>query len=400
MYQNIAVATDNSEDARFAEALAVRFAREFHSGLTGYHIYSGRFHKRRFQALEQYLPSQYQTEKVLEYQRKIHSTLIERGLEIISSEYMKGLREACGKEGIPLREVIEDGKRSDLLSNATAGQDLFVLGARGIGRIPGVTGLGSTSERVLRLSSCDLLVARTGSFPERILVGIDGSEASFSALGRALAIGTVFQSELLLAAVHNPDLHRSVFDLLSGVLSQEAGSVFRFKEQEDLHTRVIDQSLADFYRRHLEKGAAQAEDQGLQVRTRVDTGVPWHALCRGAEESGCQLVVVGRYGMHRGAIDTIGSNAFRIADRAGSNVLIVGGAGISRPVETYPVPVEFPAGDRPELVWTPEARERIGKVPSFARPMAVLGVERYAREHDLQTITPGVLDEVRKRSGL
>ncbi len=94
MYHHIAVAVDNSEQSRFAEDVAVGMAREFRADLTGYHVYSGKFHRMRFQALEEYLPSQYQKEEVLDYQRKIHSVLIERGLEIISSEYMKRLRDA------------------------------------------------------------------------------------------------------------------------------------------------------------------------------------------------------------------------------------------------------------------------------------------------------------------
>jgi nucleotide-binding universal stress UspA family protein len=53
-------------------------------------------------------------------------------------------------------------------------------------------GLGSTSERVVRSSSCDVLVVRKGCFPERILVGIDGSETSFAALANALDIGRNF----------------------------------------------------------------------------------------------------------------------------------------------------------------------------------------------------------------
>jgi nucleotide-binding universal stress UspA family protein len=81
MYQHIAVAVDNSGYSQYAEELAVNLARVFLGDLTGYQVYSGKFHRMRFQALEEYLPSQYQKEQVLEYQRRIHSVLIERGLE-------------------------------------------------------------------------------------------------------------------------------------------------------------------------------------------------------------------------------------------------------------------------------------------------------------------------------
>jgi nucleotide-binding universal stress UspA family protein len=400
MYQHIAVAVDNSEHSRFAEELAVSLAQAFHADLTGYHVYSGRFHRMRFQALEEYLPSRYQKEEVLDYQRKIHSVLIERGLEIISSEYMKRLRDACRQVNVPFREVIADGKRSDLLCDATAAHDLMVIGSQGIGRIPDTGGLGSTSERVVRSSSCDVLVVRNGCFPERILVGIDGSEASFAALGRAREIGEKFQSELTLLAAHNPLLHRSVFDLLSGVLSREAGSVFRFREQEQLHNLIIDRSLEDLYRRQLEEGVLKTADLPAPTATRLATGTPWHALCEEASKGDYDLVVVGRFGIHHGRLDLIGSNASRVADRAPGNVLIVGGAVHGSPEREVPEPAAVPEGELPALVWTPEATERLERVPSFARPMAMLSIERYVRENGLTTITPEVMDQARKKIGL
>jgi nucleotide-binding universal stress UspA family protein len=400
MYQQIAVAVDNSEHSQHAEDLAVSLAREFRAELTGYHIYSGKFHRMRFQALEEYLPPRYQKEEVLDYQRKIHSVLIERGLEIISSEYMKRLRDTCSQENIAFREVITDGKRSDLLCEATAGHDLMVIGAQGIGRVAGISGLGSTSERVVRSSSCDVLVIRNSCSPVRILVGIDGSEASLAALDRAQEIGGIFRSDLTLLASHNPLLHRSVFDLLSGVLSREAGSVFRFQEQEQLHNRIIDRSLEDLYQRHLENGAARAEKGGLLVQTKIASGTPWHALCAEAAAGHYDLVVVGRFGMHRGRFDQIGSNASRVAERALSNVLIAGGTGYGRRAEEMSGPATVPPEEPPALLWTPEARKRLEKVPSFARPMAVLGIERFARENGLVTITSDVMDEARKKIGL
>jgi nucleotide-binding universal stress UspA family protein len=406
MYQHIAVAVDNSEHSRYAEDLAVRLAQVFGGDLCGYHVYSGKFHRMRFQALEQYLPSQYQKEEVLDYQRRIHSVLIERGLEIISSEYMKRLRAACRDANLPFREAVTDGKRSDVLCDATGSQDLMVIGSQGIGRIPENDGLGSTSERVVRSSSCDVLVVRNGRSPEQILVGLDGSTASLSALEKAMDIGERFQAGLTLLAAHNPALHRSVFELLSGILSREAGQVFRFREQEQLHNMIIDRSLEDLYQRHLDTGAMLAERRGLPARTLLATGTPWHALCTEAGKEDADLVVVGRFGMHRGEFDAIGSNAARVAERSPANVLIVG--GIVRPeaplmAETATAKVEqatVPADAGPALTWTDESRARLEKIPAFARPMAMLGIERYARENGIGEITPTVMDEARKKFGL
>ena len=400
MYQNIAVAVDNSEQARCSENLAVMIARHCTANLTGCHVYSGKFHRMRFQALEEYLPPQYQKEDILAYQRSIHSVLIERGLEIISSEYMKRLRDLCREQEVPFREMVIDGKRSDVLCDITGGQDLIVLGSQGIGRIAGVEGLGSTAERVLSCSSCDVLLVRNDAEPRNILVGIDGSEFSFSALRRALEIGKMFDAAVTLLAAHNPRLHRSVFDLLSGVLSREAGEVFRFNEQEQLHNMIIDRSLEDLYQQQLDRGVALAEPYGISPRTQLGEGTPWYALCTELQNEPYDLVVVGRYGMHRGRCDQIGSNSSRVAHRAPVNVLVVGGYDVPKPSETMMISAAAPADDIPALVWTDAAKKRLERIPSFARPMAMLGIERYARENGLGTITPEIMAAAREKLGL
>ncbi|MBI3077187.1 MAG: radical SAM protein [Deltaproteobacteria bacterium] len=48
-----------------------------------------------------------------------------------------------------------------------------------------------------------------------------------------------------------------------------------------------------------------------------------------------------------------------------------------------------------EMVWTESARERLARVPSFARGMVLKGVERFARERGLAEVTPEVMQEAR-----
>ena len=52
------------------------------------------------------------------------------------------------------------------------------------------------------------------------------------------------------------------------------------------------------------------------------------------------------------------------------------------------------------ILWTPEARERIERIPRFVRPMVVAGVEEHARQHGHTSITPEVLDRVRSDMGM
>jgi radical SAM protein with 4Fe4S-binding SPASM domain len=52
-----------------------------------------------------------------------------------------------------------------------------------------------------------------------------------------------------------------------------------------------------------------------------------------------------------------------------------------------------------ELIWEPEARERLAAIPSFARGMVVKAVEAYARGRGAAIITPAILAAVRSSWG-
>ena len=49
------------------------------------------------------------------------------------------------------------------------------------------------------------------------------------------------------------------------------------------------------------------------------------------------------------------------------------------------------------LLWNDAAEERLNRVPSFARGMVVKSVEKYAREHGYQEITPELMKAVKSR---
>ena len=51
-------------------------------------------------------------------------------------------------------------------------------------------------------------------------------------------------------------------------------------------------------------------------------------------------------------------------------------------------------------LWTDEAEERLKRVPSFVRNMVRSAVMRYATEHKCREITPQLMEEVRRMSGM
>lgn len=51
-----------------------------------------------------------------------------------------------------------------------------------------------------------------------------------------------------------------------------------------------------------------------------------------------------------------------------------------------------------EFTWTPDAREKLERLPSFVRPMVQSSVEAYARKHGYSTITLQVMDDSKSDS--
>jgi nucleotide-binding universal stress UspA family protein len=404
MYSAIVVAIDNSPCSEYAENLALQIALPQKTPVEGIHAYTGKFHQARFQALESHLPEKYQAEDVLGHQRDVHSVLIGRGLELISLEYMKRLGDACRAGGIPFTEKIVDGKNADVVVGASGAGRLTVMGAEGLGRVEGVSGLGSTTRRTLRHGSGDLLIAKRNAPIRSLLAGVDGSDAALAMIGRAADLARLLGATLTIAAAFDPGLHRTVFGSLSATLSKEAGESFRFSEQEGLHNDIIDRSLADLYTRHLQKAAAVAREHGVAAQTRLLQGKPFYALCTLAGDLRSDLIVVGHSGMHRSRYSDIGSNTERVADLAESSVLVVrnqlpesadSGATAASGTGSPPAP-----SGQPPLLWTDEAKKRLENVPKFARPMAVMAIERYAKEQKISTITPEVMAAARENVGI
>jgi hypothetical protein len=59
--------------------------------------------------------------------------------------------------------------------------------------------------------------------------------------------------------------------------------------------------------------------------------------------------------------------------------------------------VEAPSG---QLTWTAGAQRRLEKIPAFIRPMALSGIERFARENGHSEVDEALLDRARKEYGM
>jgi nucleotide-binding universal stress UspA family protein len=398
MYNNILVSIDNSSYSNYAEKIGIALSEKYNAKINGLHVYSGRFHRIRFNKLEDFLPEKYQVEDVLEYQRKIHSVLIERGLEIISYEYMKNLHHKCKQNNIRFEEKLIDGKNTDIIKEELEKNDLLIIGAQGIGEIKNLSKIGSNTRRILRTSSKDIFIAKKPCHFNTILVGIDGSTYSFHVLEKVIDIASKFDSAVNIVSCYDPVLHRNVFSLLTKVLSSEAGNVFKFNEQQELHNMVIDRSLEELYTDTLNKAKKMAEKKGIPITIELLQGKPYYAIYEKSLIDKPDIVAIGRFGMHKGKYDTIGSNAENIAELVDTNVLIVSvkdetGENNIKKTDKMKKPVSSDIA----ITWSDEAKKRLEHIPKFARPMAILAIERYAKEKEIQIITPEVMKEAREQ---
>ena len=391
MYKKILFCLDNSDCANRGIELGVSIARNSGARLTGCHVYAAKLHNMRFHQMESGLPPQYQKEEELKKQREVHDTLITKGLQIISDSYVTVLQARASEAGLTAESVSREGKNyEELVSEASeGGYDLVVIGALGLGRV-GSSRVGSVCERVVRRLKTDILVSRgpAPSSGSKITVAVDGSASSFGGLLTAIELSRVFDCKVEAVSVFDPDYHYKAFRSIAGVLTKEAGALFKFQEQEKLHEEVIDSGLAKIYKGHLETAEALAAEHGCRITTKLLSGKPYDELIRHVKETSPFLLVMGKTGFHSTPTLDIGSNTENCLREASTHLLI------SRR--------EFVPSSRKDeglksLEWSAEAAATLERVPPFARGIVKNMVEESARKEGLNEVTLELMMKVRKK---
>ncbi len=387
MYKTIYVPVDNSDHSNMAVDLGVQFAKVFGSKIVGSHVYAAKMHDKRFKQMEAGLPEEYHDEKELDRQRQIHDSLITRGLQIITDSYLDYVDEKCSEANIPLERRSLEGRNWKALAEDITknGYDLTIMGALGVGAVKDSI-IGSNTERVIRrVRNSDMFIVKDTKPMNggKIVVAVDGSHYSFGGLKTALALGKALNKPVEAISAFDPYFHYAAFHSISGVLNEEAGKVFRFKEQEKLHEEVIDSGLAKIYQSHLDVSRDVAQEEGADIKTTLLDGKAFEKVIQYVRKEQPWLLIVGRIGVHSDDDMDIGSNTENLLRSASCNVLVSNRKFVP-PVDTQ---AEY------TIAWTEEALRRMEKIPVFARGVAKTAIHRYAIEKGHTIISNSVIDD-------
>ncbi|MBV1865757.1 MAG: universal stress protein [Rhodobacteraceae bacterium] len=383
--RRILVALDQSDYANNAMKQATRLCG---GQITGIHAYAAKLHDRRFKQMEGGLPEKYQRESEMEHQREVHEDLIGMGLGLISDSYHDAAARVAQKANIPFDRLSPEGKNYACLLEAMnkGDHDVLFIGALGLGAVAGST-IGTVCERVARRANIDVFIAKDrrlaiGDGP--IVVGMDGSPKSFGALLTAIDIAKRVAAPVHVVAAYDPFYHYVAFNKISTVLDEEAGKVFRFKEQEQLHEELIDEGIAKIYQAHLNVAETVAKDAGVEVVCELVAGKPYQAIKKYVEKHKASLLMVGKTGVHADDGLDIGGNTENLLRMVPCHMWI----GM---VEHFP-PSDVVAEET--IMWSDEASEMINRAPEFVRGIARTGVIRQAQKEGHTFITTRFVQEV------
>ncbi|MBX3306771.1 MAG: universal stress protein [Nitrospira sp.] len=386
MYKTIYIPVDNSDHSNTAVDIGVNLAKTFGSKIVGSHVYAAKMHDKRFKQMEAGLPEEYHDETELDRQRQIHDSLITRGLQIITDSYLDYVDKKCNEANLPIERRSLEGRNWKVLSEDinTNGYDLVIMGALGVGAVKDSV-IGSNTERVVRrVRNSDMLIIKntqpiTGG---KIVVAVDGSPYSFGGLMTGLALGKALNIPVEAISAFDPYFHYAAFHSISGVLNEEAGKVFRFKEQEKLHEEIIDSGLAKIYQSHLDISREIAQAEQTDLKTTLLDGKAFEKIIQYVRKDVPSLLIVGRIGVHSDEDMDVGSNTENLLRSAPCNVLISN--------RKYVPPIDTQA--EYTIAWTEEALRRMEKIPIFARGVAKTAIHRYAIEKGHTIISNTVVD--------
>lgn len=222
----------------------------------------------------------------------------------LAEEWAESARKVLAEEGEQAEVAIMNGRVNDVLIDEATRAATMVIGAKGHGRLFAAVN-GSVSQHVARYAACPVIVVREVADPSsrRVVVGVDGSEASLEALDFALHYAGL--RDLRLDVLYVPE-HWRPFAFEYPVMPVPE-LVPLFQEQE---AKVLERI-----------GRVVAQHPGVDADVQQGLGSPAFALVEASYVA--QLVVVGSRGHGAFAGMLLGSVSEAVLHRAHAPVAVI-----------------------------------------------------------------------------
>jgi nucleotide-binding universal stress UspA family protein len=289
---NALVPVDFSAPSLDAVEFALPLIKKFGADLHLVHVFGGDYPITTIVAMPLILSE-------LEINRSVH-----RHLKDVAKKYSLELRRENlhALKGRPFEEICRLARDINI--------DLIVIATRGNTGFKHLV-LGSTTERVVRYSSCPVLVTRDRNLSRgptsfsKILVPIDFSECSLKGLAYAMALAKAFKSKLvLLNSVH-----------LQYYVASDEHARYDLARLMQYAEKAAREQMRDLVR--------ETDWNGLEVETSLQTGHPGQQICERAKDSGVDLIVTSTHGTTGLKHVLLGSIAEYVVRHASCPVLVV-----------------------------------------------------------------------------
>jgi nucleotide-binding universal stress UspA family protein len=217
---------------------------------------------------------------------------LERSAQAILEDGVSHAKAAA--PGLSVHSTLLHGLPASYLAEISAGQEMVVVGSRGLGGFLGLL-VGSVSLELAATATCPVAVVRPDLHPGGpVVVAVDAS-GSPTALADACALASASQARLIIVHVHRVP----------------AGYALRNGHDGGTAAGEVVQAA-------LSRARGLAPDIAVEGRVLTDASVP-HAILKAAEDA--RMLVVGTKG-HGLLRETIGSTAHAVLHHARGPVLI------------------------------------------------------------------------------
>jgi nucleotide-binding universal stress UspA family protein len=212
--------------------------------------------------------------------------------------YLETIRKANEQTELHIQtRLIEGDVAGTIVDTALSEQvDLIVMSTHGYSGLTRWV-LGSVTEKVLRSAPCPVLAVRAARHPQEVLITLDGSPLSDSAIGPGIAVAQSLNAAMTLLRVV-PRIS------INGKLDEHERGLSR-RMQEDL----IEEAKDYLYAR-----SASYAPPGMAIKSEVRIGSPAEVILEYVETYGTDLIVMathGRTGLKRWVYGSVTAKVLR-----------------------------------------------------------------------------------------